>query len=355
MKVLITGACGFVGSSIIKYALKEKLIWDITAIDNMARTGGEINKTYFRENNIPFFHCDIRNNSDLENLQKTDWIIDCSANASVLAGIDNNTSSRQLMENNLFGTINILEKCKKDNSGLVLLSTSRVYNLKLLSELNVEIINEAFQLQNQNKLQNGIKSTGISETFSTSAPVSLYGATKLASESIALEYSHSFGFPVWINRCGLLAGSGQFGKSDQGIISFWINSFIRNKPLKYIGFEGSGYQVRDCLHPNDLAFLINIQMKCPKNDILPKIYNVSGGAKSAFSLKQLSNWCNNKFGNFKIEKCTLSRPFDLPWIVLDCNLAHEIWGWKPTILINDIFDQISDHALLNPEWLDISK
>ncbi len=76
------------------------------------------------------------------------------------------------------------------------------------------------------------------ETFSTAAPISLYGATKLASEALALEYGETFGFPVWINRCGVLAGAGQFGRPDQGILAYWINAYLRRQPLKYIGFGG---------------------------------------------------------------------------------------------------------------------
>ena len=49
------------------------------------------------------------------------------------------------------------------------------------------------------------------------------GASKLASEQLILEYGNSFDFPVWINRCGVLAGAGQFGKADQGIFSYWIH------------------------------------------------------------------------------------------------------------------------------------
>ncbi len=78
--------------------------------------------------------------------------------------------------------------------------------------------------------------------------MSLYGSTKMASEQLALEYSHAFGFPVWINRCGVMAGAGQFGKPDMGS-SLLIHSWSLHRPLTYIGFGGTGHQVRDCLHP----------------------------------------------------------------------------------------------------------
>ncbi len=156
-----------------------------------------------------------------------DWVMDAAANPSVLAGVDGKTSSRQLVEHNLHGTINLLEYCRTCGAGFILLSTSRVYAIAPLAELKVKVVDQAFQPDTKVRLPRGISVSGVSEEFSTSAPVSLYGATKLASEALALEYGEAFGFPVWINRCGVLAGAGQFGRPDQGIFSFWINSWLR--------------------------------------------------------------------------------------------------------------------------------
>jgi len=69
-------------------------------------------------------------------------------------------------------------------------------------------------------------------------PLSLYGSTKLASETLALEYGAAYGFPVWINRCGVLAGAGQFGTAKQGIFLFWLHAWHSRRPLRYIGFGG---------------------------------------------------------------------------------------------------------------------
>ena len=166
----------------------------------------------------------------------------------MLSGVDGLTSSRQVFEHNLVSTLNLLEYCKRHNSGFVLLSTSRVYSIKSLAALPIRQENNAFHLDISRPLPHGVTENGVSEELSTEPPVSLYGASKLASESIALEYGETFDFPVWVNRCGVLAGAGQFGRPDQGIFSFWINSYLHAKPLKYIGFNGNGYQVRDCMH-----------------------------------------------------------------------------------------------------------
>ena len=59
-----------------------------------------------------------------------DWVIDAAANPNVLAGVDGRSSSRQVVEHNLSGTLNVLEFCKQRGAGLVLLSTSRVYSVE---------------------------------------------------------------------------------------------------------------------------------------------------------------------------------------------------------------------------------
>ena len=115
-------------------------------------------------------------------------------------------------------------------------------------------------------LPEGVSAHGIAENFSTTPPLSLYGSSKLASECVALEYGETFEFPVWINRCGVLAGAGQFGRADQGIFSFWINAYLRRAPLRYIGFDGAGHQTRDCLHPRDLLPVLQKQMSAVETE-----------------------------------------------------------------------------------------
>ena len=66
---------------------------------------------------------------------------------------------------------------------------------------------------------------------------------------------------MWVDRCGVMAGAGQFGTPGQGIFAFWVNAHLRRRPLRYIGFDGMGKQVRDALHPADLAALVDTQMR----------------------------------------------------------------------------------------------
>ncbi len=257
------------------------------------------------------------------------------------------------MEHNSVGTINLLEYCKRTSAGLILLSTSRVYSIAPLVSLPLTIENQAYCPQLDSCSVVGLSSEGIAENFSTTPPLSLYGATKLASEILALEYGEAFSLPVWINRCGVLAGAGQFGQPDQGIFAFWINSYLRRQPLRYIGFDGQGHQVRDCLHPRDVAELVWKQMQSPDRQV-EHVQNVSGGAGSAMSLAQLSAWCATRFGKHSVGRDSGSRRYDIPWIVLDPARAKRQWDWRPTVMVEQILEEIAQHAQAHPEWLEIS-
>lgn len=350
MKILITGIAGFVGSKLATGLKNFNQNLEIQGIDNFSRRGSDNNIFYLQKADIKLFHGDIRLQSDIDTLPFANWVIDCAANPSVLAGLDSQVSSRQLIENNLHGTINLLEYCKRHKAGLILLSTSRVYSAELLANIEVEPVNERYQIKKAE--MDGFSDLGISERFPTIPPISLYGASKLASEQLSLEYGNSFDFPVWINRCGVLAGAGQFGKADQGIFSYWIHSFKERKPLKYFGFGGTGYQVRDALHPNDLIPLL-IRQICEPNWEAPKIVNLGGGIENSLSLRELSNWCKNRFKANRVESTIEERPMDAPWIVLDSSVAQNAWNWRPKIGITEIIEEIADHADKYPNWLDL--
>ena len=352
MKVLITGICGFAGSALALELQRLMSGLEIVGLDNLSRPGSEQNRQRLRHSGMRLIHGDIRNPSDLESLPKVDWVIDAAANPSVLAGVSGQTSSRQLMEHNLGGTLHLLEYCKRHQAGLVMLSTSRVYSLELLCGLPVEIKNEAFVPRVEAITEAGFSAEGINEDFSTNPPVSLYGSAKLASELVILEYGLAFDFPVHINRCGVLAGAGQFGRPDQGIFSFWIHSYRWKRPLKYIGFGGNGHQVRDCLHPHDLAALVGAQLRYTGKS--GKVLNVSGGNNNSSSLAQLSQWCAARFGVHRIGSDAAVRKYDVPWLVLDSTRVAKEWNWRPATKMEAIFEEIAEHAGENPNWLETS-
>ncbi|MBS1834868.1 MAG: NAD-dependent epimerase/dehydratase family protein [Acidobacteria bacterium] len=354
MRILITGVCGFVGSQLAEYFLREGLL--VAGVDNLMRPGSEINRNRLREAGVEFVHGDIRCASDVAALPKVDWVVDAAANTSVLAGLHGSAASAQLVEHNLFSLVHILEYCKRHNAGLFVLSSSRVYSIAALASLPMRDNGEAFLLDDTSTaLPAGVSGRGIARDFSTAAPVSLHGATKLAGEVLALEYGSAFGFPVWVNRCGILAGAGQFGTPDQGIFSYWVNACLRHRPRRYIGWDGMGKQVRDALHPHDLARLLLIQAKIPGSGG-ERIYTVGGGPANAMSLRQLEAWCQYRFHTTDAPTAADEpRRYDIPWAVMDHTEATADFGsWTPSIALTQILEEIAQHAEAHPHWLEWS-
>ncbi len=353
MRVLITGICGFVGSSLAEGLLERRAGLSICGIDNLMRPGSERNRTRLLDLGVTLVHGDIRMPSDFEALPAVDWVIDAAANPSVLAGTQSGFSSRQLMEHNLISVVNVLEYCKARKAGLLLMSTSRVYSISALASLPLRSDGDAFRLDGAAPLPAGVSARGIGVDFSTRAPVSLYGGTKLAAETLALEYGEAFGFPVWINRCGVLAGAGQFGTPDQGVFSYWIHAHARRRPLRFIGFAGTGKQVRDVFHPRDLTALADAQMGSDRRDG-QRVYCAGGGPANAISLLQLTAWCDRRFGKHTPVSDSSERPYDIPWMVMDSSDAERDFGWRTQMPLENILQEIAHHADRHPDWLETS-
>jgi CDP-paratose 2-epimerase len=353
MRLLITGVCGFVGSTIALAMRQLRPDATIAGIDNFCRPGSETNRRRLLDAGVHVSHRDVRCASDIETLPYCDWMIDAAANPSVVAGVSGGTSSRQLMEQNLQGAVNLLEYARRSKSGFILLSSNRVYNIPALTKLPLKVEDEAFALDASKPFPTGLSARGLGETFSTAPPVSLYGATKLASETLALEYGHTFGFPAVVNRCGVLAGETQFGVPDQGIYSFWIRMYALRRPLKYLGFDGTGHQVRDALHPNDLADLLLRQIENPELSS-GRIWNVGGGAANCMSLAQLSRWCADEFAKHPVQADGTLRPFDVPWMVMDNRNVEQAFHWQPRTALPGILLGIAAHHRQNPNWLELA-
>jgi CDP-paratose 2-epimerase len=359
MRMLITGICGFVGSRIALWLNDRGPAGvQLIGVDNLSRPGSTSNLQPLKMRGIDVQVGDQRDGDFLERLGRFDWVIDAAAYSSVLAGTaGHRSSSAELVSNNLQGTCQILELCKRHQAGLILLSTSRVYSIERLSRLPLVPIGSRWEIDPGDPSRavgamEGWSPEGIDRSFSTRAPISLYGATKLASEVMAIEYGVAYQFPVWIDRCGVMAGSGQFGRIDQGIVAYWLHRWREAKPLKYLGYGAMGWQVRDMLHPEDLAALILKQIDSGIAPPWESIWHVSGGRESSFSLAELSGWCGERWGQrVVVEREAEARSQDVPWLILDAHQTRARWDWAPRWSRQAILEEIAEHADSHPDWL----
>lgn len=347
MDILVTGGAGFVGSDIaIELAKSGKD--NIVVLDNLRRRGSELNISRLEENDIGFIHGDIRNREDIEAVDNADIIIECSAEPSVLAGF--NSSPEYLLNTNLLGTINCLEYARKHKADIIFLSTSRVYPVKTINNLNFIETPTRFELSDEQSIP-GTSSKGYTEVFPLNGARTLYGTTKLASELLIQEYIDMYKIRGVINRCGVLTGSWQMGKVDQGFVVLWMAKHYYQKPLSYIGFGGKGKQVRDILHVKDLYNLLEIEID--NMDIHNgEIYNVGGGLERCISLLELTTLCQKYTGNeIPIENIFEDRAGDIRIYITDNSKVTGKTGWRPKITIDQTVEEIYNWIKNNSELL----
>lgn len=342
--ILILGGAGFIGSSLAIGLKKLHPDWEIICLDNLRRRGSELNLPRLKTFKIQFIHGDIRYSSDLDPAILTvETIIDCSAEPSVLAGF---SSPNYVIDTNLLGTVNILELARKIKARLLFLSTSRVYPVAALKSLKFQELPTRFQLTATQQIP-GVSAAGIAEDFPLQGSRTLYGTTKLASELLIEEYRAAYGLQAIINRCGVVTGPWQMGKVDQGVFVLWMVAHYFQKPLSYIGYGGTGKQVRDVLHVQDLLKLIDYQF-AHFSELDGEVVNVGGGLEMSLSLLETTQLCEKITQHtIPIQAVAEERPGDVPIFITDATKISRKTGWKPEITpeatLRDIYQWISEN------------
>ncbi len=348
MRLLITGGAGFVGSNLAIEFKKNNAGIEVVALDNLKRRGSELNLPRLKENGIEFIHGDIRNKEDFEAIGKSDVVIECSAEPSVMAGLD--SSPEYLLNTNLLGTVNCLEYVRKTGADIIFLSSSRVYPIKTINDLKFIEKESRFELLNEQEVA-GASARGVTEDFPLNGTRTLYGATKLVSELLLQEYIDVYGIRGVINRCGVLTGSWQMGKVDQGVIVLWVAKHLYQQSLTYIGYGGMGKQVRDILHVKDLYRLLEMQIN-DMDSYNGEIFNVGGGLERTVSLLELTKLCQKYTGNIiPIKRIKEDRTGDIRIYITDNTRISERSGWKPEITVDQIIREISIWIKENSEQL----
>jgi CDP-paratose 2-epimerase len=325
-RILVTGGAGFVGANVALALAARHPDSEIVCFDNLKRRGSELNLPRLREAGVGFVHGDVRELSDLEATGEFQVMVECSAEPSVLAGIDG--SPDYLIQSNLVGAYNCLEVARKRGAFVVFLSTSRVYPVAPLETLSLEETETRFELSPSQPIP-GVSPAGISEQMPLAGARTLYGMTKLAAEMLIEEYRATYGLKAVVNRCGVIAGPWQMGKVDQGVFTYWMLAHHFGRPLSYIGFGGSGKQVRDLIHVDDVVDLVDEQLRDPLRwDGV--VANVGGGREISLSLAETTALCAELTGNqLDVTASGDTRPGDIPVYLSDCSYLFSLTGWRP--------------------------
>jgi CDP-paratose 2-epimerase len=326
-RLLITGGAGFVGSNLAVNFAKRHSDWEVIAFDSLYRKGSELNLPRLRDAGVQVTRGDIRNPEDLARLPKISAMIECSAEPSVMAGVDGDTGF--CYHTNLTGAYNCFERARRDGAFIVFLSTSRVYPVDLQRSLALEETPTRFEIAPEQD-HPGVSPAGISENFPMGfGQRSLYGATKLAAELVLAEFQASLGVPAVVDRCGVIAGPWQMGKVDQGVFAHWMLAHHFGNPLTYIGFGGQGKQVRDLLHVEDLVDLVERQLLDP-TAWEGRTVNVGGGRDCSLSLRETTEICRRLTGNeVPIDPVEEVRQGDVPIYLSDTTKLFQLDAWRP--------------------------
>jgi CDP-paratose 2-epimerase len=343
--ILITGGAGFVGSNLAINLAERHPDWEVVALDNLHRPGSELNPPRLERAGVRFVRGDVREPGDLNGLGSVTALVECSAEPSVMSGVEGDTSFP--FHTNLTGAYNCLELARRDDAFVLFLSTSRVYPLAGLNGLAYEEAESRFELLDDQGVS-GASAAGISEDFPLAGARTLYGMTKLAAEMLIEEYREMFGLRAVVDRCGVIAGPWQMGKVDQGVFAHWLLSHHFGLPLTYVGYGGAGKQVRDLLHVADLVELVDEQLDHPDRWD-GEVLNVGGGREISLSLLETTGICRELTGNeVPISSTPEERAGDVPIYISDCARLFERTSWRPSRTARDTLADlaawIGEHA-----------
>src|ERR1700709_2467267 len=325
-RLLITGGAGFVGSNLAVSLATRHPGGEVAVLDTLYRGGWELTLPRLREAGVEFVRGDVREPEDLAKLPPVSALVECSAEPSVMSGVDGDTG--YLVHTNLTGAYNCLELARRDGAFVVFLSTSRVYPVAPQVELELEEAETRFEIAAEQAVP-GISPAGLSGESPLEGARTLYGATKLAAELLIEEYRAGLGVPAVIDRCGVIAGPWQMGKVDQGVFTHWMLAHHFRNSLSYIGFGGDGKQVRALLHVEDLVDLVERQLLDPAAWD-GRTVNAGGGRECSLSLLETTAICQELTGNeVPIAPVAETRQGDVPIYLSDCARLFDLDEWRP--------------------------
>ena len=224
MKVLVTGAAGFIGYHLCKSLLDDG--YEVLGIDNL-NDYYDVSLKSLRidsikeHNNFAFKKIDISNYSSLEKIFKNfspNKVVNLAAQAGVRYSI---TNPFAYMDSNLVGFLNIIELCRHNNvEGLIYASSSSVYGANT--------------------------KTPFDEKDRVNRPIALYGATKRANELIAHSYSHLYDLPSTGLR--FFTVYGPWGRPDMAMFIF-TRKILSGEPIQIFNH---GDMKRDFTYIDDI-------------------------------------------------------------------------------------------------------
>ncbi|MGB9914861.1 MAG: NAD-dependent epimerase/dehydratase family protein [Candidatus Bathyarchaeales archaeon] len=291
-RIFVTGGAGFIGFHLCKRL--SDLTSNLTIYDNLSSGKVENVKHIPR---VRFVKADIRDSKKLQSQEKADVIFHLAAQVVVPYSMENPIED---FETNARGTLNVLEKARKDDARVVFTSSAAVYG-------NTPVL-----------------PTPESHGYS---PASCYGLSKVVGEQYCNMYSKQYGLDITILRLANV-----YGPRCHGVIEDFLNKISRN-PEK-LEIIGSGMQSRDFVHVFDVVDAL--MLAATSGAAVGETFNVGFG--KTITIIDLAKMMLKILG---LSNKTVITTTNVPWkgdinkIWFDITKVKKVLGWQPKISLED--------------------
>ncbi len=314
MKILVTGAAGFIGFHLTIHLLKRGD--EVVGIDNLndyydVQLKKDRLAITSNHQNFSFIQADISDRAAIEMIfaeHHFDRVVNLAAQAGVRYSIEN---PRAYIDANIVGFMNILEACRHNKvEHLVYASSSSVYGSNTLMPFSVH--------------------------HNVDHPVSLYAATKKANELMAHTYSHLYGLPTTGLRFFMVYGP--WGRPDMALFLF-TRAILEGKPIQVFN---NGMMRRDFTYIDDIVEGIvrvcdriatpepdwNSDEPDPACSLAPyRVYNI--GNNKPVELLEFIDLIEKKTGKKAIREMMPMQPGDVPATYADVDDLMRDTGFAP--------------------------
>ena len=318
MKVIVTGAAGFIGSHAAHSLAAAG--HEVVGLDNLSRKGAQHNLDWLKAQRAlaEFSQVDIRDADAMNKLvgrhADSALILHAAGQVAVTTSV---LDPRTDFEINAMGTFNVLEATRlhAPDAAVFFTSSNKVYGG--LEDLTIVERDDHYTFADR---PNGVAED---QPLDFHSP---YGCSKGAADQYVRDYARIYGMRTVVFRQSCIYGTRQFGVEDQGWIAWFAIAGVLGKPVT---IYGDGKQVRDVLWVDDLVDLY-LRALDRIDQVSGRVYNIGGG-RFRMSLWDLIGHLERELGR-KLDPAMADwRPGDQRVFVSDISRAEAELGWQPSV------------------------
>ncbi|MCL1895280.1 MAG: dTDP-glucose 4,6-dehydratase [Clostridiales bacterium] len=319
MKILVTGAAGFIGANFVYYELAKYPDDEIVGLDELTYAGNlETLDEALKDPRFIFVKDDITDRqamNELFEIGKFDLVINFAAESHVDRSIED---PGVFLRTNIMGT-------------QVLMDASRKYGVPRYHQVSTDEVYGDLPLDRPDLM------------FTEETPIhtsSPYSASKAAADLLVQAYIRTFGFPATISRCSNNYGPYQF---PEKLIPLMIANCLADKPLPVYG---EGLNVRDWLYVDDHCKAVDL---VARSDKIGEVYNIGGHneMKNIDIVKLILGYLDKP--ESLITYVTDRKGHDMRYAIDPAKITAEL-GWAPETMFSDGIKLTIDWYLANRSW-----